>query len=447
MKNSVLGTYGIQILNVFFSFFMSILLARLLGAEERGNLVLFITSSSFISTIIEFCLGSAITYYIASDKFPINKTITTLIYWTLIALLIVILITLASPYIGIQQFLYGELTINFSLKIYFVVIVTLSVFNSLLSAIFLAVKNFKVINLLTIGTLGLTTFLYFSFLIVKTQSNFKFNAELVALTMTIVLAIRSIIMIFIYSKKISIYPSKNILPYSDMKALFSLSFINYISNTVLFLTYKMDFWFVTYYNGPKVLGIYSLAVNLAQLFWMLPNSVGVVLFPNIASMNPFEALRYTQMLCRIIFTFTIIFGAIAGYLLSFFIPYIYGLQFTPSSYLLIILLIGVLPFSVKIIIASYYAGINKTKIDMIGAVITFFICLVFDIILIPKYGVVGASIATIIAYVCNILFMIITFRKITNSSFSSFLLIKKEDIKLVTQFVNSKVKVKSRNVL
>lgn len=446
MKKSVLGTYGLQILNVFFSFFMSILLARLLGAEERGVLVLFITSSSFISTIIEFCMGSAITYYIASGIFPVNKTFTTLIYWTFITLLIIIVITLLAPYIGIQQFLYGQSSINFSLKVYFVVIITLSVFNSLLSAIFSGVKNFKIINLLTIGSLGLTTLLYFLYLILEIKFGLKFNTEYIALTTTLVLVIRSIAMIILYSKKVSIYPSRSILSSSDIKALFSLSLINYISNTVLFLTYKMDFWFVTYYNGSKALGIYSLAVNLAQLFWMLPNSVGVVLFPNIASMNRQEALHHTQMLCRIIFTFTLIFGAIAGCLLAFFIPYIYGIQFTLSTHLLIILLIGVLPFSIKIIIASYYAGINKTNIDMLGSVMTFIFCLAFDILLIPKYGVTGAAIATIIAYVCNTLFMIITFKKMTNSSLNSFLVMKKSDIKLITQFIYAKIKLKPNSV-
>ena len=243
----------------------------------------------------------------------------------------------------------------------------------------------------------------------------------------------------LYAKFISIPPSEKPLTRSSLRLLFSLSTINYISNTVQFLSYRMDFWFVNYYSGSKELGIYSLAVNLAQLFWMLPNSVGAVLFPNIASMDPKKALEYTQMLCRIIFTSTILLGVAGGTILGYLIPFIYGVEFSSASKLFYILLIGIMPFSIKIIIASYYSGINKTRLDMMGSLIGFVFCLISDILLIPSYGSTGASIATVIAYFSNTLFIIISFKLMTNSSLTSFLLIKKSDIQLIIKHFTIKL--------
>ncbi len=435
MKKSVLGIYSLQILNVFFSFFMSIALARLLGANERGLLVIFITSSGFISTVMEFCLGSAITYFIASSKFEINKTLTTIIYWTFVTLLLIILVTLISPLLNLQQFIYGQNYVNLPLKIYFIIIVTLTVFNSLLSAIFFGVKDFKLINYLTLGSLVLSAIFYFIFLGLNDFYNYKYTSIHIIFITTLVLFIRSVALVFFYYKKISIKPSKYLLYKNDIKSLFALSLINYTSNIVQFLTYKMDFWFVNYYNGPKVLGIYSLAVNLAQLFWMLPNSVGTVLFPTTASLDSEKALQYTKMLCRIVFTITLLLGVIGGGIFAYFIPYIYGIQFSSSAKLFLILLLGVLPFSIKIIIASYYGGIKKTKIDMMGSVIAFLVCLILDFILIPKYGAIGAATASVFAYFCNTLFMIVTFNDITGASFSSFLVIKRSDIRLILNYL------------
>lgn len=431
MKKSVLGTYGLQILNIFFGFFMSITIARILGASERGELVIFLTSTNFMSTVIEFCLSSSIIYYVASEKLAISEIFTTLIYWTGIALLTAILIVFLSSLFNIQQFLFGEMTVVLNVKINFILITSISIFNSLLTAIFLAKKMFKLINFLTLGVLILTSLTYAVLWGFNYYNEYDFSAPTFILTTTLILLVKTIILIVLYIKNISILPSKKPLNSSSLKLLFSLSTINYISNTVQFLSYRMDFWFVNYYSGSKVLGIYSLAVNLAQLFWMLPNSVGAVLFPNIASMDSKKSLEYTQMLCRIIFTSTIALGIAGGSILAYLIPFIYGIEFSYASKLFLILLFGIIPFSIKIIIASYYAGINKTKFDMIGSLIGFVFCLIADILLIPNHGSIGAAIATVIAYSVNTLFMIISFRTITNSNLSSFLIIRKSDIELV----------------
>lgn len=435
MKKSVFGTYGLQILNVFFSFFMSIALARLLGASERGLLVIFLTSSSFISTILEFCLGSAITYFVASHKFDISKTFTTVLYWTFFSLFVITVLVLFEPLINIQQFLYGQDNTTFSLKFYLILIVVLSVFNSLLSAIFIGVKDFKLINYLALGSLVLSTLFYFILLYLKTYHEINITSIDIVLITVLVLAARTITLVIFYFKRNSIELSNKILSAVEIKSLFSLSLINYISNTVQFLTYKMDFWFVNFYDGSKTLGVYSLAVNLAQLFWMLPNSVGAVLFPNAASMDHEKSLHYTKMLCRIVFTITLVLGCVGGVMFAYFIPYLYGAQFSVSSKLFLVLLLGVLPFSIKIIIASYYGGIKKTNIDMIGSVFAFVICFLLDFLLIPNYGAMGAALASVFAYGCNTLFMIITFKKITGSSFSSFLIIKESDVRLLLNHI------------
>lgn len=432
---SVFGTYGLQILNVFFSFFMSIALARLLGASERGLLVIFLTSSSFISTILEFCLGSAITYFIASNKFDISKTFTTIIYWTILSMFIVVIFIFLSPVFNLQQFIYGEENATPSLRFYFILIVVLSVFNTLLSAIFIGLKDFMLVNYLALGSLVLSALFYFIILYLKVYQNTNFTSSEIVLITFLVLALRTVVLVFFYFKKNPTGLSSVILSTIEIKALFSLSLINYISNTVQFLTYKMDFWFVNFYDGSQTLGIYSLAVNLAQLFWMLPNSVGAVLFPNTASSELEKSVYYTKMLCRIVFTITLVLGCIGGVTLAYFIPYLYGVQFSSSTKLLLILLFGILPFSIKIIIASYYGGIKKTNLDMLGSLIAFLVCLILDYCLIPDYGAIGAAIASVSAYSCNTFFMIITFSKLTGSSLSSFLIIKRSDVKLLLSYI------------
>lgn len=437
MKKSVLGTYSLQIANVFFSFFMSIAIARILGASERGELVIFLTSTNFMSTMMEFCLGGAITYFVASDKLDIGKTFTTIIYWTFLSLMVASVLVFASPLLHLDQFLFSRTGTSAYIKCIFILVTVLGVFNSLLGAIFTARKMFRLANLLALSVLILTSATYGALWALSRYGHYRFSSETIMLVTNAILVVKTVTAIVLYNKFISIPPAASIPDKKSLRSLFSLSLINYVSNIVQFLTYRMDFWFVDYYAGNKTLGIYSLSANLAQLFWMLPHAVGAVLFPNIASMDEHKALSYAQMLCRMIFTFTSVMGIIGGGVLGLLIPYIYGIEFSPASRLFFILLIGVLPFSIKIIIAAYYAGIKKTHIDMVSSMISFMACLVLDIILIPRYGSLGAALATVVAYTANTIFMIFTFSHFTKSSLSSFLLIKKEDVQLLKNQVSS----------
>ena len=72
---------------------------------------------------------------------------------------------------------------------------------------------------------------------------------------------------------------------------------------------------------------------------------------------------------------------------------------------------------------------------MLGSLIAFVACIVLDFLFIPHYGAFGAALASVFAYSCNTLFMIITFSKITESSLSSFLIIKRSDIKLLLRYI------------
>lgn len=446
MKKSVLGTYSLQIANVFFSFFMSIAIARILGASERGELVIFVTSTNFMSTMMEFCLGGAITYFVASSRLDIGQTFTTIIYWTFLSLIIASALVFASPLLHLDQFLFSKTGTSAYVKCIFVLVTVLGVFNSLLGAVFTAKKMFKVANLLALSMLILTCATYGLLWALSRHAQQRFSSETIMLVTGAILVVKTATAIILYNKFISIPPSPGIPDKKSLRALFSLSLINYVSNIVQFLTYRMDFWFVDYYAGNKTLGIYSLSANLAQLFWMLPHAVGAVLFPNIASMDEQTALNYARMLCRMIFTFTAIMGVVGGGVLGVLIPYIYGIEFSPASRLFFILMIGVLPFSIKIIIAAYYAGIKRTQIDMVSSVISFVACLALDIILIPKYGSTGAAVATVVAYTANTVFMIFTFRHFTRSPLSSFLLIRKEDMQLLRSQVASMLRRKAVKV-
>ena len=54
-------------------------------------------------------------------------------------------------------------------------------------------------------------------------------------------------------------------------------------------------FFVSYYHGTTSVGWYTVAVSLAQMLWLLSGAFALVLFPNVASLEIKQRLKYTKV--------------------------------------------------------------------------------------------------------------------------------------------------------
>jgi O-antigen/teichoic acid export membrane protein len=219
-----------------------------------------------------------------------------------------------------------------------------------------------------------------------------------------------------------------LLDKNQFKFLISFSSLAYLSNILQFLSYRMDFWFVKYSFGSSELGIYSLAVNLAQMLWLLPQAIASV-FLSYSSSEQLETLiKQTNILSRINFFIMLVATIILIFSIGFIIPFLYGEQFTDAVFLFRVLLIGIVPFSITTILASFFAGKGMQKINFKCSLLGFVICLLLDLILIPKYGTKGAAFATVISYTISTGYIIFIYLKFSKSNLFELLIMRKEDI-------------------
>jgi O-antigen/teichoic acid export membrane protein len=77
---------------------------------------------------------------------------------------------------------------------------------------------------------------------------------------------------------------------------------------------------------------------------------------------------------------------------------IFGAAFRPSVTPLLWLLPGIVAFSVANVIASYFAGIGKPRLNFYVALAGLAVTVLFDLLLIPALGIAGAAIASTLSY-------------------------------------------------
>lgn len=202
----------------------------------------------------------------------------------------------------------------------------------------------------------------------------------------------------------------------------------YLGNLVQFLNYRLDIFLVAAFVGVRDVGLYALAVTLGQLTWIVSNSVATVLLPRVASSSPIEVARQAARLTRITLLIGLA-GAVALALVAApFVDIVYGRAYAGAVPLLLALLPGVVAFAVVNVLAAYITGLGRARINLVIAVIGLCATLSLDFILIPRFGAVGAAIASTVSYSLSTIATVLWATRLGGLPAREFLLVRRADL-------------------
>lgn len=183
-----------------------------------------------------------------------------------------------------------------------------------------------------------------------------------------------------------------------VRQLLSFGLRGYVGQLLQFFNYRLDMFLVNFFLDPASVGIYSVSVRMAELLWYLPNSVGFVIFPRAASAKPGEMRSFIPRVFGITVALTFI-GAIGLAVLGrFLIVIVYSPAFLDAYVPLLALLPGVVLLGGAKVLTNVIAGHGYPQYNSINAGISLVLTVVFDLVLIPAYGLTGAAVASSISY-------------------------------------------------
>ncbi len=438
LTKNIASSYASQIINILLGFISSVFITRILGPTGRGEYALFINGLGIAVIFLGFGLPSAIIYFVSGDKVKPEKLLSSLLILNIVMAFAVIFILQLVFILRLQNFIFPANYQSGFYQFIFVIQFLITLINSALTAILNGRKHFVIISLVTVITTGTGTILYFLYyyrIINWSMEGFK----LIIMLNLLLSFLQSIIIIYSYQRYVGI-KFAGFLKLNEAKTLFTFSLVAYACNTIQFLSYRADLWFVDYYRNIATVGIYSLAVSLAQLMWILPNAIAGVLFSYIASCSREKAIEYTLFFTKVSFYASLLMGVVAYTIFYFALPIIYGYQFESAVNLIGILFLGIVPFSIAIIFGSFFAGTGNLHHNLITSILGFCGAIFFYIILIPKFGSVGAAWASIISYNICTLYMFFAFNKLSGHKILNIFIINKQDFILAKSILIKKLR-------
>ncbi len=375
-----------KIIRVFVNIFIWAKVIQYLGPEQFGIFSYALSLVSFFTIFSDLGLETIVIKRLIHEPAAQNKILGSIFFLnvivgiaTVVCLILLIIIIPTTP----------------ELKTVILILSLKGLFQSLRNIDFYFQSQVKfsyivfsqIISLIVTGVLCL----YFVYL--------KMPLVSFAAISIIEVAVVSLGLAFSYLKERQSFASWEI-DMSVIKKLLAQSWPLIISGIAIFIYMRLDQIMIQNILGPTSLGYYSAAVRISEVFYFLPMIITSSLFPAVIYSKINDKTTYEDRLEALfgLLFFISIATALVLYLCSgFLIEKLYGNQYTRSVQSLMIL-VWANPFVFWGVARTKWAiAENAQMLTMIYIILGAVLNVILNIILIPKYSIEGAAVATIIS--------------------------------------------------
>lgn len=396
--HGVTWSFLFKILALMIGFFSNILLARILGSSEFGVYSYVITITELL--IVLSILGLPLVIVREVAKSMVNKDWSVFLGLKRKSLMIVWSVSLAISFItAITAILFqteSNYTIIYTLLILLPLVVTGAVMQ-IHSGMFQGMKYIihSQIPSLIIQRATFIIFVLTLFLVSREHLTLYFIASLQVGTAILALIYSTIVLNKIVPKEL--YTAE---PRYDTKLWLKSAFVFLLIHASYLISAKTDILMIGALMKNSDVGIYRAAVQGADLVALTLVVANLVLQPNVSRL--FESGNYInlqKMITKV--ARSVAFAALPIALsLAFFGEYfmkLFGMGFINGSTTLTILVLGRY-INVCFGLAGVILSMTGHEFDaFIGIFIGAILNIVLNLILIPKYGIDGAALATMIS--------------------------------------------------
>jgi glycosyltransferase involved in cell wall biosynthesis len=172
----------------------------------------------------------------------------------------------------------------------------------------------------------------------------------------------------------------------------------YVAQVFLFLVLRVDQVMVAAYAGYRQLGLYALATTVAELLWLLTDPLAAAMIPHLVRAQIGDDRRLSFAMARLSLSISAL-AAIAGWFLApIVIPLVYGKGFTGATEALRLLLPGVVALAASRPLGAVRVKEGQVVLPSVLGLAALGLNVALNILLLPRIGIRGASIASSVCY-------------------------------------------------
>jgi len=210
---------------------------------------------------------------------------------------------------------------------------------------------------------------------------------------------------------------------------------SHLQSIATHLHFRADIYLVAAFLNPSQVAFYSIASRLAELLLFVPESLGLVIYPKQAASALEDVHELTARSCRhIMFTTTlggIVLAAIGPYLVVTW----YGRVYAPAGPPLYYLMPGVVMMSMFFMLSRNFTSQNRQGVNIFASGVAVGCNVLFNLFLIPRMGISGAGLATLLSYTLATLVLTYAYLQESGKSWRDLYVIRVADLAVYRNLV------------
>lgn len=188
-----------------------------------------------------------------------------------------------------------------------------------------------------------------------------------------------------------------------------------ISSLMAVLMINMDILLIGWLLSAEDVGLYSAAQRIVQLLYLLPSVMNTSLLPTFSRLanKDDKKLRSTlEMVVAFVFLLAIPLALGGLFLGKEIVAFVFGAGYIRSTVSFQILMLTILIDFPAVVLSSMVFAYDKQKSLMIYASLGGILNVIFDLILIPRFGISGSAVATLLAQFVSQIYLRRTAKKV-----------------------------------
>jgi lipopolysaccharide/colanic/teichoic acid biosynthesis glycosyltransferase/O-antigen/teichoic acid export membrane protein len=188
-----------------------------------------------------------------------------------------------------------------------------------------------------------------------------------------------------------------------------------LGSLLMLLNLRYNFVLLAALAGPVTLGIYTVASKYAEVLRMLPIAANWVLYPRFARSDARAATEDSRRLIPRAGTVTAVTALPLALAAGIVVPFLFGDVFRAAVLPAQILLIGLAAEGVAGVSSAFLLGRGRPGLNSLGAAAGVVVTVILNFMLVPRYGAVGAAIASSVAFLTTTTTLYILYRVVTRT--------------------------------
>jgi len=208
---------------------------------------------------------------------------------------------------------------------------------------------------------------------------------------------------------------------------------------MVFLQLRADVFLVERFAGFSAVGLYTLAVVIAESIWMVTDAVAVACLPHQVDGSMADAGRLTLRACRFNILLALLGGAGLALVSYPVVRLAYGAPFLPAIPALLVLLPGVVCYSTQRVCGAYLLRLNRPLRMSAILVSAVALNLGLNLLWIPRWGIVGAALASTASYALSAVLFLAWVIRVSGLRLREAVAMTPEDIQAIRRIFTSRI--------